>query len=261
MDRVIDNRGDGCLLSRRELLGASVALGTKVPSSKNSTKPADGSAMELLPLGKTGLKVARLTMGGSFTSYGPRILEFTYRAGIRCFDSGDFYAGYKAEALLGEWVNKSRRRDDVIIINKARTTDLKKFVIRLDEALDKMKFETIDIFLIHGLADPNVVLDSDKQWRKLKDRLVREKKVRFMGFSTHAPDIDARIACLNNAVKSGWVDVIMLACDIGLIRQNTGLNKALDACAKADIGLIGIKAMRGLGGAEGQPDKTREAFK
>ncbi|MHC4445963.1 MAG: aldo/keto reductase [Planctomycetota bacterium] len=258
MDRVVD---DSSIVSRRELLGASVAFGAKVPSSRTSTKPTDARLLERVRLGKTGLKVTRLTMGGSFSSYGPRILEFTYRSGINCFDNGDFYAGFKAETLCGEWVNKTRRRDDVVIINKARTIDPDKFVARLDEALDKMKLKTIDIFMLHNLSDPNVVLDRSKQWRKLKDRLIREKKIRFMGFSVHDPDIGVRIACLNNAAKSGWIDMIMPACDIGMIRRNTKLNKALDVCAKADIGLIAIKVMRGLGKASNRPKKTREAFK
>jgi predicted aldo/keto reductase-like oxidoreductase len=48
---------------------------------------------------------------------------------------------------------------------------------------------------------------------------------------------------------------------MGMIRNNTELNKALDACAKAGIGMVAIKCMRGLGKAAKQPEKAREAFK
>jgi predicted aldo/keto reductase-like oxidoreductase len=106
--------------------------------------------------------------------------------------------------------------------------------------------------MVHGLKDPAVSLDAKGVWRKLKDRLQREKKIRFMGFSTHA-EMGTRVACLNNAVKGGWVDAALVACDPGLIRSNDAFDKALTACADAGIGLMAMKTSRGLGKAATRP--------
>lgn len=246
--------------SRRGVLGAGLACGVGAMAQTPATQSTQPEALPRRPLGKTGVQVTRLAMGGSFSEYGPRLLDFAYKSGIRCFDMGDFYAGYKAEIILGEWIRKRKNRQEVFIVNKARTVEPDAFVKRLDEALSKMQIDTLDAFFLHGIEDPQLPLDPDGAWSKLKERLIREKKIRFMGFSVHA-EMASRIECLNNAAKSKWVDVVMVACDPALIRSSPDLNKALDACAKAGVGLVAMKTARGLGKAAEQPETAREAFR
>lgn len=247
-------------LSRRTILGAGLACGVEALAQTPATQSTQPEALPRRPLGRTGVQITRLIMGGSFSEYGPRLLDFAFRSGIRCFDMGDFYAGYKAETILGEWVRKRANRKDVFIINKARTTEPDAFVKRLDEALSKMKIDTIDAFFLHGIQDPRLPLDVDGVWSKTKEKLIRDNKIRFMGFSVHA-EMPSRVACLNNAARSKWVDVVMVACDPGLIRSSPDLNSALDACAKAGIGLLAMKTGRGLGAPATQPASVREAFR
>jgi len=253
-------------IPRRDMLraGVTAAVGGLVtqaaPVSSQSSQPAKSdSTLPQNPLGKTGVKVTRLAMGGSFPGYGPRILQIAYKKGQRYFDLGDFYAGYQAEGRFGKWAKQLGKRDELFVVSKARTVDPKEFITRLHQALENMQLDYVDMFFLHGLKDPDVILDRDGTWRKIKDRLIREKKIRFMGFSTHA-DLPQRIACLNNAAKVGWVDALMCACDPALIRSNDAFNRALDTCAKAKIGLVCMKTCRGLGKPEKQP-AAREAFK
>jgi predicted aldo/keto reductase-like oxidoreductase len=114
--------------------------------------------------------------------------------------------------------------------------------------------------MVHGLEDPEVTLDRHGHWRRMKDRMIREGKIRFVGFSTHA-DMPDRIACVANAPKGGWVDAALVACDPKLIRSEPDLDKALEACAKANIGLMAMKTARGLGRAATQPADVAERFK
>lgn len=242
------------------MLGAGLVCGVEAMAQTPATQSTQPEALPRRLLGRTGAQITRLVMGGSFTEYGPRLLDFAFKLGIRCFDMGDFYAGYKAEIILGEWVRKRANRKDVFIINKARTTEPDAFVKRLDEALSKMKIDTIDAFLLHGIQDPRVPLDPDGVWGKTKEKLIRDKKIRFMGFSVHA-EMPLRVACLNNAARSQWVDVVMVACDAAMIRSSPDLNNALDACAKAGIGLLTMKTGRGLGAPANQPPSVREGFR
>jgi predicted aldo/keto reductase-like oxidoreductase len=122
-----------------------------------------------------------------------------------------------------------------------------------------MGMPTIDLYMVHALEDPGISLDEGGEWKRVKDRLVREKKIRFMGFSTHV-EMSARSACLRNAVKGGWVDALMAACDPGLVRANAEFNEAIGACAEAGIGLVCMKTTRGLGRGADQPEQAREAF-
>ncbi|GMU21216.1 MAG: hypothetical protein AMXMBFR13_13090 [Phycisphaerae bacterium] len=253
------DRGSGLLHSRRSILAAGVACGVPALAAEN---PGAGVASDQIPrrkLGRTGVEITRLGMGGSLPDYTPRLLDFVYRCGVRYFDTGEVYFGHKVEGILGDWVRRSGHRKEVFIVTKSRSHDLKGFERRLEQGLSRTGLETIDMFFLHGLEDPDIALDRDGHWRKLKEQLVRAGKIRFMGFSTHAP-MPQRIACLNNAAKGGWVDALMVACDPMLIRATPELNKALDACAKADIGLICMKSSRGLGRFVDQPQGARKAF-
>lgn len=251
-------------MPRRDMLRAGITAavsGLTGRAEPVSTQPAKADAiLPQNPLGKTGVKVTRLEMGGSFPEYGPRLLQIAYRMGIRYFDLGDFYAGYEAESRFGVWAKQLGKRDELFVVNKARTIDPKQVIIRLHKLLEKMQFDMVDMFFLHDVRDPEVIRDRDGTWRKMKDQLIREKKIRFMGFSTHDPNLPRRIAGLNNAAKVGWVDALLCACDPALIRSNDELNRAIDACAKAQIGLTCMKTSRGLGKPE-QQAAAREAFK
>jgi len=245
-------------VSRRTILRAGAVAAT-MPASSQPVEQKDGP-LPMGVLGRTGVKITRLVMGASFPDYGPRLLGFAHRSGIRAFDNSYRYVGGRGEGLLGQWVNQLERRDDVFVMTKGRSRDPDGLYGDVVSALEKMKLDTIDLFMLHGLEDPAITLDRTGQWRRLKDRLRRENKVRFMGFSTHA-EMSRRIACLETAAQGGWLDAVLLACDPGLIRADTGLNKAIDACAKAGVGLIAMKTGRGLGKATLQPTEAIEQFK
>jgi len=256
--------------SRRDMLRSVAAVASTAavraaePTSQPTSAPSplrlsDPESLPTRPLGKTGVKITRLVMGASFPDYGPRLLTFAYRSGIRCFDNSHRYMNGKAEAALGAWANRIGRRDDLFIITKAKVYDPARFYDWVVRALERMKLDTIDLFMIHSLGDPRIARDPKGEWRQLKQRLLREKKIRFMGFSLHA-EMPERIACLVNATKGGWADAMLVACDPTLIRSNREFDKVLDACAKAGLGLIAMKTGRGLGKAAHQPELARRAF-
>lgn len=212
-------------------------------------------------LGKTGVKVTRLGMGASFPTYGRRMLDLCYSEGVRYFDNSEWYNNYKAEPELGDWIGRRENRDDVFVVTKAQTVDPEAFEGHVDRSLNRLRIDTVDLMFVHGIDDPEIPKDRDGRWGKLKEKLVRDKKIRFMGFSTHATPMERRVGCLNEAAKSGWVDALMVACDPGLIAENDDFNRALDACAKAKVGLVAMKTSRGLGKLLDQPEKAVEKFK
>lgn len=236
----------GILLSCAAVVAGRSARAADRPSTQ-STRPADERPpLPERTLGKTGVKVTRLAMGAGYPSYHARLLEHAYRNGVRLFANAYGYADGGQERTLGQWLRDSKHRSDVFVITNDGLTSPELFYQKVVRAGQDLQMDTIDMVFIHGLEDPSVALDADASWRRLKDRLIREKKLRFMGFSTHA-ELPARIACLNAAAKSGWVDAVMVACDPLLLRTNADLNRAIDACSKAGVGLIAMKTTRGLG--------------
>lgn len=199
-------------------------------------------------LGNTGVKVTRLAIGASYPSYQPGLLQHAYNRGIRYFDNAYGYGNGGDERTLGKWLQRSGARDEVFIVTKAGLASPDAFYEKVTRALENLQVDTIDLMFIHNLGDPDVVLDRDNQWRQLKDRLVRENKIRFMGFSTHA-EMDQRVQCIASAARSTWVDALMVACDPLMLRSRDDLNRALDTAHQAKIGLVAMKTTRGLGQA------------
>ena len=254
-----DPDNDRTGLSRRDILRvcATAVTGTTATQAANpTTQPAPPNSRLRLsankniiptnPLGKTGVKVTRLAIGAGYPSYDPRLLEHAYRNGIRYFDNAHGYGDGKQESILGKWAGPPDRRSELFVVTKAGVTTPELFYQKVIRALEHLRLDTIDMMCIHGIDDPSLPLDQSGQWRQLKDRLVREGKIRFMGFSTHA-EMPARVQCVANAARSGWVDAAMVACDPLLLRTHEDLNRALDACTKAKVGLIAMKTTRGLG--------------
>jgi hypothetical protein len=165
---------------------------------------------------------------------------------VRYFDNAYGYGNGAHEAILGKWLAKTNRRSDVFIVTKDGVTSPKLFYDKVCKRLETLQADTIDMMFIHGIDDPSLPRDFWGGWRRLKDRLVRENKVRFMGFSTHA-DMPARVQCVANAARSPWVDALLVACDPLLLRTHDDLNRALDACVKAKLGLLAMKTTRSLG--------------
>ena len=249
-------------LSRRDFVRrASLTLAAAGAARAQTTAPAvDPPPLPMNPLGRTGVKVTRLGMGASFPEYGPRILRFGYQLGVRYFDNAEGYLGGKTETLFGEFVTRLPRREEVFIVSKTHEhKSPEAFYRHALSSREKLGVETIDLYMAHGISNPDLPLDKGGEWKAVKERLVREKVIRFMGFSTHAP-MPQRIACLVNAAKGGWVDALMVACDPGLIRSDDAFNRALDTVHKAGIGLVAMKTSRGLGRAAEQPEAARDAF-
>lgn len=250
-------------LTRRDVLSAGAigaAASLAPPTYGAETQPAGETSIEALPLGRTGVKVTRLGMGASFPEYGERVLNFAFKSGIRYFDNAQGYLRGKTQQAVGEWVKNQNVRKDVFLVTKTYATDPARAYQSVVSSLKQMQLETIDLFMLHGIDSPDLPLDASGEWKKLKERLQSEGKVRFMGFSTHT-DMERRTECLLNAPKGGWVDALMVACDPGLIKADPKFDKALDVCAKAGVGLVAMKTTRGLGKAEAQPQNARDAFK
>jgi len=73
------------------------------------------------------------------------------------------------------------------------------------------------------------------------ERLKKEETIRFFGFSSH----NARmVETMNKAAEVGFVDVIMFVYNFRT-RGDEKLNKAIDRCTQAGIGLVAMKTQAG----------------
>ena len=103
----------------------------------------------------------------------------------------------------------------------------------------------VDLFFIHGIGTREYGQESldwpkSDELREVFEKIKASGKAKMCGFSCHD---DKLIEYLNAAADGGFVDAIMLAYD-PLHDKGGELDKALDRCYEAGIGLICMKEMR-----------------
>jgi hypothetical protein len=120
-------------MAHRSSRRAFVASGLSLPvvAFANQTLPTGGRAtpapappptgqMVYSDLGKTGLKVSRLGLGGGAAS-DPSVLDLAYDMGVNFFDTARDYAFGNTERMLGATFRSKRKRVVIATKTRART--------------------------------------------------------------------------------------------------------------------------------------------
>jgi predicted aldo/keto reductase-like oxidoreductase len=227
-------------LSRRELLtlGGAASVGLLL-----GTLPAGlAEAAKRVPqvprrvLGKTGEKIPILLMGGSMDfdkNFDPKLAE-AVRFGVNYVDTADCYAGGNSEIAVGNFHTRAKLRDKLWITSKSDEHEPEGFARTLQTSLRKLRTDRVDLYFLHALKDASYL---SKDLLKTVERLKKEKKLRFFGFSAHHGNV---ADLLHRAAKLGWVDAVMFRYNFHRYGDKA-LNKAMDACHKAKVGLIAMK--------------------
>jgi uncharacterized protein len=235
-------------MRRREFLQAGVAASAIGASA--TAKPAFAAVDEpnqskpVLPkrvLGKTGVEVTLLNQGtvGQPAAL-DRLLRLAYREGVRYFDTA---ASYKnAETVFAKWfVAAPEVRKTIFLATKSGVGTPGDMLKKLDERLARLGTDYIDLLFFHGLSTGQTEWPKSREMKEAIEAIKKTGKVKFVGFSTHDPAIAQQ---LQNAAEGGFVDVIMLKFSPWL-EKDSPLNRALDACHKANIGLVSMKQIAG----------------
>src|SRR5689334_3236688 len=162
-----------------------------------------GDEMQLRELGKSGLKVSPLCFGGNvfgWTADEPtafKLLDAMLDSGVNFVDTADSYStwvaghrGGESEAVIGRWLQRSGKRDRVIVATKVGS-DLgggkkglaKAYILReVEESLRHLQTDYIDLYQTHrpDLGTP------EEETLSAYDQLVRAGKVRAIGTSNYS---------------------------------------------------------------------------
>src|SRR5918997_270394 len=130
-------------------------------------------------LGASDLATPRLVLGGNvfgFTLKGEeafRVLDRFVEAGGTMIDTADVYsnwvpghAGGESEALIGEWLRKRGRRDDVLIATKVgmlageggKGLEPARIAAAVEASLRRLGTDHVDLYYSHK-DDPDVPLE------------------------------------------------------------------------------------------------------
>ena len=129
----------------------------------------------------------------------------------------------------------------------------------MESALTRMGTDYIDVAHIHSCDSVGRLLDENVH--EAMDRLREQGKVRFLGVSTHTPNLEE---VANTAIDSGRFQVMMLAYHHGAWPNQQAI---ISRAAKEGIGIVAMKTLKGAkhnGLADFQTEKdsyTQAAFK
>jgi aryl-alcohol dehydrogenase-like predicted oxidoreductase len=239
-------------INRRGFLGTgtgALAVASAVgmghaTAAQSGSKTTQSAILPKRMLGKTGVEVSMLNLG-TWKSVGlDRILRFSFSNGIRYIDTAKSYG---SEPAIGRWFQAMPEvRKQIFLVTKDHPRTPKLLQKQLDERLRDLQTDYVDLIFIHHLGDGanfknEVEWPRSKEFKETADAIRKSGKAKFVGFSTHHPQRDQ---ILQNAAEGGFVDVIMVQ-NNPWIAADAKMNKALDACHKAGIGLISMKQVAG----------------
>ena len=245
-------------IKRREFLGRSVAglagmlLKTKF-SAAQQREPESFDPYELVPLGKTNLKVSRVGFGTGMrgwqrqsnqTRLGKEKFEALTRAayerGVRLFDIADLYGTHP---YLARALKKIPRKDYTIIskiwwrtdsgLPEKERPDANVVVERFLKELDT---DYIDVVLLHCVTSAKWPEQLHRQMDAL-DVLKKRGVVRAHGISCHS------LEALEAAVHEPWVDSVNARINAYGVKMDgppekvAGVLKKLHEAGKAVVGM------------------------
>lgn len=186
-------------LSRRESLqrlalfaGALLAkprlLGLDAPVTGDSDKL--GPLLPWRTLGRTGLKVTMLGVGGSHIgrpseAVAQQLIETAIELGIRTFDTAQLYQNGGSEERYGRFLTP-KYRSQVTILTKTMAQDPETARQHLEGSLRRLRTDYIDLWQLHDVRDVEL---ADTRVPRVLEVMLKAKeqgKVRHIGFTGHA---------------------------------------------------------------------------
>jgi aryl-alcohol dehydrogenase-like predicted oxidoreductase len=159
-----------------------------------------GSEMKKRRLGNSGLEIAPLIFGGNVFGWTVdeqasfALLDAFVAAGFNMIDTADVYAvwapgnkGGESETILGKWLKRRGKRDDVIIATKVgwelsptQKGLAKDYILsEVETSLKRLQTDYIDLYQSH-IDDPKTPVEETLEAHA---KLVAQGKVRMIGAS------------------------------------------------------------------------------
>ncbi len=227
--------------SRRDFLKAAGTAGLgamAAPVGRFADASDEQSIIPTRPFGKSGIDVSILSLGGMFDiNSNMMMMKQALRWGVTYWDTADCYQR-GSERGIGKYFDKyPEDRKKVFLVTKSDAQDPKGMSRLLERSLERLKTDTIDLYFVHGIYSIDELNQSTRSWA---EKAKAAGKIGLFGFSAH----NNMEKCLLGAVKLGWIDGIMMTYNYRLMHEDP-MRRAVDACAKAGIGLTAMKTQGG----------------
>jgi aryl-alcohol dehydrogenase-like predicted oxidoreductase len=237
--------GIGAVVFRhRDWLRVGKEIGAPVETISPTFRPAWRGARvrSYRRLGRTGAMVSDISLGSGHIA-SVDVPRLALDRGITYFDTSPDYSRHGSEEILGEAIQG--RRDDVFLASKfctgdghlAPDTPIPRIVDAVEGSLRRLRTDRLDLVHVHACDRVERLLAPN--FHEAFDRMKEQGKVRFLGVSTHTPNLTA---VADAAIDSGRFDVLMLAYHHGMGWE---LDRILARAAERDVGVVAMKTLKG----------------
>ncbi|MDE7218104.1 MAG: aldo/keto reductase [Oscillospiraceae bacterium] len=193
--------------------------------------------MEYVTLGKTGLQVSRVGLGGIpiqrvDAEAAKKLLDAVEAAGINYIDSARGYS--VSEELIGQAIEG--RRDKFILATKTMSRDREGMARDIDTSRRNFRTNYIDLYQVHNptlkqleqVCTPGGALEALMEARDAG-------KIGHIGLTAHAPEVFER------ALELDWVETVMFPYNI----VETQAAELMERAKARNIGFINMKSLAG----------------
>ena len=147
--------------------------------------------MPMITLGKTGMRVSRIAVGGwdmSLTNdeIGVGVVQRAFELGVNFFDSAHTYNDGRSDEIYGKAIDKGRRQK-LHLMSKSRNRSAEGAMQELEDTLRKMNTDHLDLWQCHSVSTQEEV-DQILAPKGSLEAFVKAKqqgKVLHIGFSGH----------------------------------------------------------------------------
>jgi len=193
--------------------------------------------MEYRILGKTGLKVSRMGLGGipiqRIDAEGTKVLmQWLMEAGVNYIDSARGYAA--SEEYLGYALEGIR--DKFILASKSTSVTKEAMAADVETSLRNFRTDYIDLYQFHNPSMDNykkIIAPGGALEALLEAKAAG--KIGHIGLTTHSA------ALLEEAMNNDWVETLMFPYNI----VETHGEELIARCAEKNIGFIVMKPLAG----------------
>jgi aryl-alcohol dehydrogenase-like predicted oxidoreductase len=210
-----------------------------------------GAEIPRRPLGRTGLEVSALGLGGyhlgsaNSDSEAAQIVNEALDAGVNFFDNAWEYHQGLSEERLGRALKG--KRDRAVVMTKVCThgRDKKVAMRQLEESLTRLQTDHLDVWQIHEVIyenDPDLIFAANGAAEALLEAK-QQGKVRFVGFTGHK-DPSIHLKMLSHDFPFDTVQMPLNCLDATFRSFETGV---LPEVNRRGIAALGMKSLGGSG--------------
>jgi aryl-alcohol dehydrogenase-like predicted oxidoreductase len=209
--------------------------------------------MDLRPLGRSGLRIAPLVLGGNVFGWTAdkvasfAVLDAFVDAGFNAIDTADVYSrwipghvGGESETVIGEWFAARGNRDKVVLITKVgqdmgaggKGLTAKHIAEGAEASLKRLQTDHIDLYFSH-FPDAATPIEETLEAHQ---RLVDSGKVRAVGGSNY--DAPGLATALQAGNVSGRARYQVLQPHYNLLERASYEGPLEDLCVAEGLGVI-----------------------